>query len=241
VLASTPDGYNLSLAVKSLFAITPLAVKDATAIQPDKMEVVATLTQEDYVLVVNAESPYKTLEDLLKASSVKYGTAGVGTGAQLSQALLFKSANVKATDVPFDGGAPAVAALLGRQVDAVSGSLAETMQQIKAGKLRALAVFSEQRSPFLQDVPTAKEKGHDVVVDQRRFVIAPPGLPAAVSTKLEQSFGTARKDSAYGTFLQANYMERWEVSDQEARRHLKEAAAQYAALTQKFGLKLGAG
>jgi tripartite-type tricarboxylate transporter receptor subunit TctC len=240
VLASTPDGYNLSLAVKSLFAITPLAVKDATAIQPDKMEVVATLTREDYVLVVNAESPYKTLEDLLKASSVKYGTAGVGTGAQLSQALLFKAAGVKAADVPFDGGAPAVAALLGKQVDAASGSLAETMQQIKAGKLRALAVFSEQRSPFLRDVPTAKEKGHDVVVDQRRFVIAPPGLPAAVSTKLEQSFGTARKDAAYGEFLQDNYMERWEVSDEEARRHIKEAAAQYASLTQRFGLKLGA-
>lgn len=237
VLASAPDGYNLALAVKSLFAITPLVVQDPTAIQPDKMEIVATLVQEDYVLVVNASSPYQTLEDLVKAPSVKYATAGVGTGGQLSQALLFKGAGTKAaTDVPFDGGAPAVTALLGKQVDAMSGSLAETMEHIKAGKLRPLAVFSTERSEFLPEVPTAKEKGYDVVVDQRRFIIAPPGLPEAVSTKLEQSFAEARKDPAYETFLKDNYMERWEVSDDEARQHLKDSAAEFATLTQKFGL-----
>jgi tripartite-type tricarboxylate transporter receptor subunit TctC len=239
VLASQPDGYNLALAVKSLFTITPLAVKDPSAIQPDKMEIISTLTQEDYVLVVNASSPYKSLEDLLKAPSVKYGTAGVGTGGQLSQALLFNSAKVKATDVPFDGGAPAVTALLGKQVDAVSGALAETMEQIKAGKLRPLAIFSAERSEFLPDVPTAKEKGHDVVVDQRRFIIVPPGLPAAVSTKLKDSFAEARKDPAYDKFLKDNYIERWEVSDPDARQHLKDDASRYSSLVQKFGLKLG--
>jgi tripartite-type tricarboxylate transporter receptor subunit TctC len=236
VLASSPDGYNIALAVKSLFAITPLVVKDPTAIQPDKMEIVTTLVQEDYVLVVNAQSPYQTVEDLVKAPSVKYATAGVGTGGQLSQALLFKGAGTKATDVPFDGGAPAVTALLGKQVDAMSGSLAETMEQIKAGKLRPLAIFSTERSEFLPEVPTAKEKGYDVVVDQRRFIIAPAGLPEAVSTKLEQSFAEARKDPAYETFLKDNYMARWEVSDQEARQHLTDSAAQFASLTQKFGL-----
>ncbi|MEV0806638.1 tripartite tricarboxylate transporter substrate binding protein [Micromonospora sp. NPDC050200] len=241
VLASTPDGYNIALLVKSLFAITPLAVKDPTAIQPDKMKIITTLTQEDYVLVVNAASPYKTLDDLLKAPSVRYATTGVGTGAQLSQALLFKAANVKATDVPFDGGAPATTALLGKQVEALSGSLAETMPQIKAGKLRPLAIFSEKRSAFLPDVPTAQEKGFDVVVDQRRFIVAPPGLPDAVATKLTDAFAEARKDAAYDTFLTDNYMERWEVSDQEARQHLTDAAKEYADLTSKFGLTFGSG
>ena len=127
-------------------------------------------------------------------------------------------------------------ALLGKQVDAMSGSLAETMEQIKAGKLRPLAIFSAERSEFLPEVPTARDKGYDVVVDQRRFIIAPLGLPEAVSTKLEQSFAEARKDPAYETFLKDNYMERWEVSDEEARRHLQDAATEYAALAQKFGL-----
>ncbi|GAB3807528.1 tripartite tricarboxylate transporter substrate binding protein [Micromonospora zhanjiangensis] len=241
VLATSPDGYNLALAVKSLFAITPLAVKDPTAIKIDSMEIVATLNQEDYVLVVNGNSPYKTLPDLLKAPTIRYATAGVGTGAQLSQALLFKAANVKATDVPFDGGAPATTALLGNQVEALSASLAETMPQIKAGKLRPLAVFSEKRSTYLPDVPTAKEQGFDVVVDQRRFVIAPTGLPENVSKALESAFTEARKDAAYDKFLKDNYMERWEVSDEDARQHLKDATKQYADLTAKFGLTFGSG
>jgi tripartite-type tricarboxylate transporter receptor subunit TctC len=239
VLATPPDGYNVALLVKSLFAITPLAVEDPTAIQLDKLAIVSTLTSEDYVLVVNANSSYKSLEDLLKAPSVRYATTGVGTGAQLSQALLFKASGVHATDVPFDGGAPAVSALLGEQVDALAGSLAESMQHIKAGKLRPLAVFAAQRSEFLPDVPTVKEKGYDVVVDQRRFLVAPTGLPEAVAKKLADGFAEARKDAAYGKFLEDNFIERWEVSEQEARDHLKAAAEEYAALTRKFGLTFG--
>lgn len=239
VLATPPDGYNIALLVKSLFAITPLAVRDDTAIQLDKTEIVATLTTEDYVLVVNADSPFKTLEDVLAAPSIRYATSGVGTGAQLSQALLFKSANVQATDVPFDGGAPAVTALLGAQVDTLSGSLSETMPQIKAGKLRPIALFSEKRSEFLPEIPTVKEKNHDVVVDQRRFVVAPPGLPEAVSKKLSDSFVEARKDASYEKFLKDNYVERWEVSGDEAREHIKEAADQYRSLAQKFGFTFG--
>ncbi|MFC0110839.1 Bug family tripartite tricarboxylate transporter substrate binding protein [Kibdelosporangium aridum] len=236
VLAQPPDGYNIGLLVKSLFAITPLAVQDPTAIQLDKLTIVATLTTEDYILVVNAESPYQSLKDLIGAPSIRYATSGVGTGAQLSQALLFKAANVKATDVPFDGGAPAVTALLGKQVDALSGSLSETMPHIKAGKMRALAVFSEQRSKFVPDVPTVKESGYDVVVDQRRFVVAPAGLPESVSAKLSTSFAEARKDAAYEKFLSDNYVDRWEVSGDEARTHIAEAAREYAEQVRKYGL-----
>jgi tripartite-type tricarboxylate transporter receptor subunit TctC len=239
VLAQPPDGYNIALLVKSLFAITPLAVKDPTAIQLDKLTIVSTLTTEDYVLVSNTKSPYATVQDVLRAPSIRYATSGVGTGAQLSQALLFKGAGVKATDVPFDGGAPAVTALLGEQVDVLSGSLSETMPHIKAGKLRPLAMFSAQRSKFLPDVPTVKENGIDVVVDQRRFVVAPHGLPEAVATKLANSFAEARKDAAYEKFLTDNYVERWEVSGEEARTHIEQAAGQYAELVRKFGLTFG--
>lgn len=237
VLASPADGYNIALLVKSLFAITPLAVDDPTAIDLRKLTIVSTLTTEDYVLVVNANSPHRSLEDLLKAPNVRYATSGVGTGAQLSQALLFKTAGTNATDVPFDGGAPAVTALLGAQVDALSAAPSEVMQHVKAGKLRPLATFSEKRSTYLSDVPTVKEKGHDVVVDQRRFVVAPSGLPDAVARKLASSFAEARKDSTYEKFLTENYVERWEVSGDEARQHIEDARKQYAAQVDKLGLK----
>ncbi|MFB9661485.1 Bug family tripartite tricarboxylate transporter substrate binding protein [Glycomyces mayteni] len=241
LLSGKADGYSIALAVKSLFAITPLAVEDPDAVVIDDLRIITTLTNEAYVLVVHADSPYQTLEDLLAADSVNYATTGVGTGSQLSAQLLFTGAGIDATDVPFDGGASAVTALLGQEVDAVSASLAETMPQVEAGELRPIAVFSEERSPFLQDVPTAAEAGFDVVVDQRRFIVAPADVPDETAGVLSLAFEEAREGAEYGQFLQDNYMDRWEVDNLEARTHLSEAAAEYAALAEDAGLQLGDG
>ncbi|WP_158630344.1 Bug family tripartite tricarboxylate transporter substrate binding protein [Glycomyces terrestris] len=241
LLAGDADGYTIALAVKSLFAITPLAVDDPDAVVIDDFRIIATLTQEAYVLVVHADSPYQTLDDLLAAGSVDYATTGVGTGSQLSAQLLFTGAGIDATDVPFDGGAPAVTALLGQQVDAVSASLAETMPQIEAGELRAVAVFSEERSPFLNEVPTAVESGYDVVVDQRRFIVVPAEVGDEAAGVLSLAFEEARESPEYGQFLQDNYMDRWEVDSLEAKTHLSDAAAEYAALVEDAGLDLGEG
>jgi tripartite-type tricarboxylate transporter receptor subunit TctC len=241
LLAGDADGYTISLAVKSLFAITPLAVDDPDAVVIEDFRIITTLTQEAYVLVVHADSPYQTLADLLAADSVNYATTGVGTGSQLSAQLLFTGAGIDATDVPFDGGAPAVTALLGQQVDAVSASLAETMPQIDAGELRAVAVFSEERSPFLNEIPTAVESGYDVVVDQRRFIVVPAATPDDVTGVLALAFEEAKESGEYGQFLQDNYMDRWEVDGLEAQTHLAEAAEQYAADVAEAGLQLGEG
>lgn len=239
LLAGKADGYTISLAVKSLFAITPLVVDDPEAVVITDLRVITTLTNEGYVLVVHSSSPYNTLADLLAASHVNYGTTGVGTGSQLSAGLLFGLAGVDATDVPFDGGAPTVTALLGQDVDAASVSLAESMPHIEAGDLRPLAWFSEERSIFLNDVPTAKESGHDVVVDQRRFIVVPADTPDEVVGVLTLAFEEARDSGEYGQFLQDNFMERWEVDGMEAEAHLAEATEQYSTLLENSGVELG--
>lgn len=239
LLAGKADGYTISLAVKSLFAITPLVVDDPEAVVITDLRIVTTLTNEGYVLVVHSSSPYNTLADLLAASQVNYATTGVGTGSQLSAGLLFGLAGVDATDVPFDGGAPAITALLGQEVDAVSASLAETMPHIEAGDLRPLAVFSEERSIFLNEVPTALESGHDVVVDQRRFIVVPADTPDEVVGVLTLAFEEARDDGDYGQFLQDNFMERWEVDGMEAEEHLAEATEEYSTLLESSNVELG--
>lgn len=240
LLAGKADGYTISLAVKSLFAITPLVVDDPEAVVITDLRIVTTLTNEGYVLVVHADSPYNTLADLLAAPHVNYATTGVGTGSQLSAGLLFGVAGVDATDVPYDGGAPAVTALLGKEVDAVSASLAETMPQIEAGELRPLTWFSEERSIFLNEVPTAIESGFpDVVVDQRRFIVVPADTPDDVVGVLTLAFEEARDSGEYGQFLQDNFMERWEVDGMEAEAHLAEATEQYSALLESSNVELG--
>ena len=88
------------------------------------------------------------MEDLTEAGrNITFGTTGVGTGSQLAQTVLFKQADVKGTDVPFDGGNPALTALLGNQVELATIQLGEAMPQIKAGKVKPLVVFSEERNP----------------------------------------------------------------------------------------------
>jgi tripartite-type tricarboxylate transporter receptor subunit TctC len=239
LLAGKPDGYTIALAVKSLFAIGPLVVDDPDAVTIDQLRIITTLTNEGYVLVVHADSPYQTLEDLLAADSVKYGTTGVGTGSQLSAGLLFGIAGVDAKDVPFDGGGPTVTALLGKDIDAASLSLAETMPHIEAGDMRPLCVFSEERSVYLNEVPTALEKGQNILVDQRRFIVVPADTPDDVVGVLTLAFEEAREGGEYGQFLQDNYMERWEVDGIEAQLHLAEATEQFAAQISDSGVTLG--
>ena len=165
----------------SLAYITPLAVAEDEAVDIEDYEIVTGLSQDDYVLVAAPGSGFKTVKDLTGAGRpIKFGTTGVGTGSQLSQELLFAQADIQATAVPFDGGVPALTAVLGGQVDVGSIQLGEAMEQIEAGKLTPIVTFAEKRPTYLADTPTAVEAGYDVPVQQSRAIVAPKGTPKEV-------------------------------------------------------------
>jgi tripartite-type tricarboxylate transporter receptor subunit TctC len=239
VLSSPPNGYKMVLLPQSLFAITPLVEQGSDAIDLDDMSYVAGLTVEDYVLSVPAASPIKSLDDLIKKGKVKFGTTGAGTGSQLAQALLFASKKVKASDVPFDGGAELVTALLGKQVDVGANQIAEAAPQIKAGKLRPIAVFSAKRLESLPDVKTAKEQGYDIVVNQRRWIAAPKDVPEEVLKKMRESVTTAKDDQAFTKFLKDNYVSRWNVEPDDVKGEVEAAKKQYGDLSKRLHVKLG--
>lgn len=239
VLGSRADGYKMVMLFKSLMAITPLAVDDANPITFDQMQVVGGLTVEDYVLVVNAaKHPSGDLASLLGESGLAYGTAGTGTGGQLSQALLLAKNGVDYKDVPFQGGAPAVTALLGEQVDAITVQIAEAMPHITSGAFRPLATFGEERSEFLPDVPTAKESGQDIVVDQKRFIAYPKDTDAAIVGTVADALKKAFEDPEYGAFLQSNYISRWEVSGDAVVSDISQAKETFARVVEENNLNL---
>ena len=158
VAKAEPDGSMIAIQNASLFAITPLAVSPDEATKIDDFEIVQGVSRDDYVLVTNPASGYRTLEDVKNAQrAVRYATTGVGTGAQLSAALLFKTSGVDAQAVLFDG-APALTAVLGNQVDFASIQVGEAIENVQSGKLTPLAVFGPERIEFLPDVPTAKSR-----------------------------------------------------------------------------------
>jgi tripartite-type tricarboxylate transporter receptor subunit TctC len=236
VLNSKADGYSTVLAAESLFAITPLFVEDPEAATMDDMTVVAPVSEEGYLLVVNKDAGINSLADLLAKDNIKYATSGAGTGGQFGQAALFSLAGKKSTDVPFDGGSAAVTAVLGNHADAVSAQLAEVKPQIEAGKLVPLLIFSPERSEYFPDVPTAKESGYDISVVQRRWIAVPKETPQDVVTKLTESVETAKDSEKFQEFLKTSLIGEWDGKPSDVTSTVEEDIKTYSGLAKQFGI-----
>jgi tripartite-type tricarboxylate transporter receptor subunit TctC len=238
VAGAEPDGSTIAVQNASLFAITPLAVAEDEVTSIDDFEVVHGVSRDDYVLVAKADSDFTTLEDVEKASSIKYGTTGVGTGSQLSTALLLSEAGVQGTPVPYDGGAPALAAVLGGGVDVASIQIGEAIENVESGKLVPLTVFGPERIEYLPDVPTAQEQGLDVEVAQYRFLTVPKGTPQDVQDTLIEGLQATFETEDYQAFNEQNSLTPMEISGDEVVAQLEEDTQRYADLVDEFGINL---
>jgi tripartite-type tricarboxylate transporter receptor subunit TctC len=239
VAKAKPDGSTIAIQNASLFAITPLAVSPDEVTKIDDFDVVYGVSRDDYVLVTNPASGYKTLKDLETAKRVvRYGTTGVGTGAQLAAALLFKTSNVESQPVPFDGGAPALAAVLGNQIDVASLQVGEAIENIQSGKLTPLTVFGPDRIEYLPQVPTAKEQGLDVEVAQYRFMTVPKGTPQEVKDKLTEGMKATFATDGYKEFNKQNSLTPMEEPGDKVLTQLQDDQKRYADLVKQYGINL---
>ena len=240
VSKAKPDGQTIAIQNASLFVITPLAVSANEVTNLDDFDVVEGVSRDDYVLVTNPKSGYRSLDDIKAATKkITYGTSGVGTGAQLSCALTYESAGVKSEAVPFDGGAPTLTAVLGNQVDTACMQVGEAIENIKSGKLVPLSVFGSQRVGYLPDVPTAKEQGLDVEVAQYRFLTVPKGTSQDVEDSLRTGMQSTFKTAEYKSFNKQNSLTPMEVSGDEVKAQLEKDKQRYADLVKKYGVDLG--
>ncbi|MBN8494258.1 MAG: tripartite tricarboxylate transporter substrate binding protein [Burkholderiales bacterium] len=176
----------------------------------DQVTPIARLTQDALVVVVPASSPFKTLADLaaaLKADTSKVVWAGGSAGGadHILAALVARAAGgdaAKTNYVPFSGGGEALAEMLGGRVSAGVSGYNEFESQIKAGKLRALALSSGKRMPGV-DVPTLKEQGMDVEFVNWRGVVAAPGISPAQKTALSAAVAKTVKSDEWAKVLKA--------------------------------------
>ncbi|BBY27338.1 tripartite tricarboxylate transporter substrate binding protein [Mycolicibacterium sediminis] len=239
VANAAPDGAKIAIQNASLFTITPLAVSPDEVTKIDEFDVVQGISRDDYVLVTSPASGFRTLADVEKSPRVvRYGTTGVGTGAQLSAALLFKTSGVSSQAVPFDGGAPALAAVLGNQVDVASIQVGEAIENIQSGKLTPLAVFGPERIEYLPEVPTAKEQGLDVEVTQYRFMTVPKGTPQNVKDALVKGLKATFETESYKEFNKQNSLTPMEVSGDEVTASLQEDQKRYTDLVAQYDINL---
>jgi tripartite-type tricarboxylate transporter receptor subunit TctC len=196
-----PDGYTVLLSLSSI-SILPEADKilgRKPAFTLSQFTPIARFTADPTVLVVRADAPWKTFAEFfadMRAHPGKYnyGSSGNYGTMHVPMEMLKAEAGFRMTHIPYTGAGPAVIALLGGQVDALASGPSTIVQQIQAGKLRALAHWGEQPLSALPDVPSLKQLGHPVRFAQWSALFVPAGTPDEIVRKLRAAAAKAAAD-----------------------------------------------
>jgi tripartite-type tricarboxylate transporter receptor subunit TctC len=197
LVTSVPDGYTL-MVVASGHATNPFLYPKMPYDTFKDFSAISILASSPNILVVRADSPFKTLADVIaqakaRPGSLSYGQSGNGTSTHLAGELLKKLAGFDMSAIPYKGGAPAINDLLGGQIPMSFNNAPEALGQLAAGTLRALAVTTTRRSPFLPDVPAMSETvpGYDTEVWWG--LLGPAGMPPDLVEKISRDFVAALK------------------------------------------------
>jgi len=207
VARSAPDGYTLLVAAIN-FTANPALSKDLPYDPIKDFRAVVHLTSNPNVLVVNVDSPYQSLQDLLVAAKAKpgsltYGSAGVGSSMFLFMEMLKSMTNVDILHVPYQGSARANTDLMGGQIAMVFDSLPGAMPLVEGKKVRALAVSGGQRAPQAPTIPTVSEGGvKGFQAESWLGIVAPTGTPDDVVQKLNVTINEVLEMPAVRTQLQ---------------------------------------
>jgi tripartite-type tricarboxylate transporter receptor subunit TctC len=241
VAGAAPDGHTLLMGTVSSQAINPAMakvgydpLKDFVAVSP-----VAAIP---FVLVANPALPASSLADLVAMAKanpgkIAYASAGAGTSNHLAGELLASAAQVNLLHVPYKGSAPALNDVLAGHVPIMFDLLATALPNVQAGKLKALAVTSRERTPLLPNVPTARESGlHDFEVTAWFGIFAPSGTPTAVVTRLNTEL-TALLQSPEVRKRLLDLGAAPETSSQEAyARFVRSESGKWTTVTHNAGL-----
>lgn len=201
VARAAPDGHTLFVSSLGPFVIAPHLIKTSYDALKD-LDPITVVVQAPNVLVVLAASPLKSLADVIayqKANPGKmtFSSSGNGSSDHLTAELFWQQTGTSGVHIPYKGGGPVMSDLLGNQVESSFMNINTAMPQLKAGKLRALAITSAKRSPLLPDVPTLEESGvKNAGVQSWQAVAAPAGLPADIKKRVHEAIVSIIKEPA---------------------------------------------
>jgi putative tricarboxylic transport membrane protein len=203
---------------------------------------IARLTSEWEVIVVPASSPYKTMAELVKAlkenpGKVAWGGGSAGGTDHILVGLIAKEVGVdpaKINYVPFKGGGEAIAAILGGHVAAGVSGIGEFSEQIKAGKMRALAQSSPKK---LENIPSLKEQGINVELGNWRGIFGAPGISPAQRDALVKLVRSATETPAWNSTLEKLGWEPWFLAGDDYKKFLDEDIKRVGTIIESLGLK----
>jgi len=191
VAKAAPDGYTILMGLSSIsiFPVSDRINGRQPAYELKDFAPVALITADPTVLIVGADSPWTTLKEFVASAKaypgkINYSSSGVYGTLHVAMEIFANAAGIQLFHVPYQGGGPALTALLGGQVHALASGPAPAVGQIKAGKVRALASWSSERLALLPEIPTFKELGYDAEFYIWSGVFAPAPVPTPVLDRL---------------------------------------------------------
>lgn len=235
---SNPDGYTIAyMPVES----TMLKALGFTDLSTDDFRFIGRAMTIPAAVTVRADAPWDTFEDFVNYAKehpgeIQVGNSGTGSIWHIAAASIEKECGVQFTHVPFDGAAPAVAALLGGNIQAVTVSPSEVKNNVDSGDFKVLCVLGESRSSVVPDVPTAQELGIDITIQGWGGFAVPKDTPQAVIDILEKASETAiNSDSVKKTLADRGYEHAY-LSGSDMDQKASEELAYYSELIPELGI-----
>jgi tripartite-type tricarboxylate transporter receptor subunit TctC len=208
VARADADGYTLLVAAGSLIVQNPLLYKKLSYDPVRDFRMLALVTDLPVVMEVNPSVPARTVKEFVdyakqNPGKISFGSAGTGGSIHLAGEMFKEMAGIDMTHVPYKGAGPALADLLGGNIQVMFDTLSTALPPVKSGSLRALGVSSAQRSPDLPDVPTIAESGYpDYLVSVWYGIAAPAKLPDEIAGKITASLDRALNDDTFRAALE---------------------------------------
>ncbi|WP_176952656.1 tripartite tricarboxylate transporter substrate binding protein [Belnapia rosea] len=239
VAGSAPDGYTLGHTPMTAIVVQPHLLRDA-GIGPDSFEGVCGTNENVITVAVRADSPVRDLPGLVEAARrrpLTFGSPGPNSLPQLAVWRVQRATGVEMNHVPYRGEAPHVNDTLAGRLDFSAAIVSSVAELAKAGRMRMLAVFSENRHPAFPDVPTAREQGIDALQFSQVGIYAPRGTPAPVLDRLEAACRAALDQPAVlrvlaNTASPARFLPRAALT-----RMIREEYANYGRILRALGVE----
>ena len=242
---AAPDGYTLTLGTTSTHAIAAGAYSKLPYDPVADFTQISLVAITPYLLVVNPQVKASSLAEFItlaksQPGKLNYASAGNGTATHLAMEMLKDAAGIDLVHIPYKGNAPADAAIIGGEVQAVFGSMPALLQNTKANKVRPLAVGTAARSPALPDVPTVAEQGYAGFEAALWLgIMGPANMPRSVVDRLHKEITAIVATPEFKAAMDANGAEPLaSKSADEFREMLRDQVSKYGKVTKALGIKL---
>ena len=244
VVRAAPDGYTLLFGSSSSFAVNPAVMKSLRFDVQKDLRLVGLVSYTPHVLVVRSSIAAQTLPDLIalakqQPGKLTYASSGAGGAIHLAGELFKREAQVDLVHVPYRGGGPAMIGLLAGDVDVFISDLSTTIENIRGGRVRGLAMAWPARSPFLPETPTFAELGYPAVVSSSWFgLAAPANTPADIVERLAQATKQANASPDYLTGLKRLGNEPFALTPEQSSAFIRTEVEKWTAVARSANIQV---